>query len=52
MDKSQSTCAECASLVQINGLMVHLVFAPEENEEAITVVKDILKGAYLRSKNV
>lgn len=52
MDKDQSTCAECVSSVQINGTMVRLVFAPEGNKEAIAVVRDILKGAYLRSQNV
>lgn len=52
MDKSQSINAECVASVQINGTVVRLVFSSEENAEAIAVVKDILKGAYLRSKNV
>ena len=39
------------SSVQINGIVVHLIFASEGNTEAIAVVKDILKGAYLRSQN-
>ena len=38
--------------IQINGMVVHLIFASEGNAEVITVVKDILKGAYLRSQNV
>ena len=37
------------SSVQINGIVVHLIFASEGNAEAIAVVKDILKGAYLRN---
>ena len=38
------------SSAQINGIVVHLIFAAEGNAEAIAVVKDILKGAYLRSQ--
>lgn len=52
MDKNQSINAEGTSSVQINGTAVRLIFSPEENAEAIAVVKDILKGAYLRSKSV
>ena len=40
------------SSAQINGIVVHLIFASEGDAEAIAVVKDILKGAYLRSQNV
>ena len=36
--------------IQINGIMAHLIFAAEGNAEAIAVVKDILKNAYLRSQ--
>ena len=38
--------------IQINGIVAHLIFAAEGNAEAIAVVKDILKSAYLRSQNV
>ena len=37
------------SAVQVNGIVVHLIFASEGDAEAIAVVKDILKGAYLRN---
>ena len=40
------------SSVLINGIVVHLIFASEGDAAAIAVVKDILKGAYLRSQNV
>ena len=52
MNKEHNTYMVRTSSVQINGTMVRLIFAPEGNKEAITVVKDILKGAYLRSKRV
>ena len=50
MNKEYDTCVERTSSVEINGTMVRLIFAPEGNAEAAAVVKDILKGAYLRSR--
>ncbi len=52
MNNEMNASMRNASPVQINGMVVHLIFAPEGNAEAIAVVKDILKGAYLRSRNV
>lgn len=52
MDKSQNTSAVNPSFIQINGTAVRLVFASEGNSEVISVVKDILKGAYLRSQGI
>ena len=52
MDNKTNAAKRKVSSVQINGMVVHLIFASEGNAEVITVVKDILKGAYLRSQNV
>lgn len=52
MNKEHNVCVERTSSVQINGTVVRLIFAPVGNEEAVAVVKDILKGAYLRSRYV
>ena len=52
MNNEISAAKRKDSSIQINGMVVHLIFASEGNEEAIAVVKDILKGAYLRSQNV
>ena len=52
MNKEHDTYMERTSSVQINGVVVRLIFASEGNAEAIAVVKDILKGAYLRSQRV
>lgn len=52
MNNTQYTCDGCASFVQINGTMVRLIFSAEKNAEAPAVVRDILKGAYLRSQKV
>jgi len=52
MNKEHDTYIERTSSVQINGTMVRLIFASEGNAEAVAVVKDILKGAYLRSRCV
>ena len=51
MNNEMNAAKRKASFVQVNGIVVQLTFASEGNEEAITVVKDILKGAYLRSQN-
>ena len=51
MDNEMSVTKKEVSSVQINGIVVHLIFASEGNAEAMTVVKNILKGAYLRSQN-
>lgn len=50
MNTEHDTCMERTSSVEINGTVVRLIFAPEGNAEAAAVVKDILKGAYLRSR--
>ena len=52
MNNEMNAAKEKVSSVYINGMVVHLIFASEGNAEAIAVVKDILKGAYLRSQNV
>lgn len=52
MNKEYDACVKRTSSVEINGTVVRLIFAPEGNEEAAAVVKDILKGAYLRSQLV
>lgn len=52
MNKEHDTYMERTSSVQINGTVVRLIFASEGNAEAIAVVKDILRGAYLRSQRV
>ena len=52
MSNEISTAKGNVSSVQINGIVVHLIFASEGDAEAIAVVKDILKGAYLRKHNV
>lgn len=51
MNKKQNDSLERTSSVKINGTVVRLVFASERNVEAVSVVKDILKGAYLRSRS-
>ena len=52
MNNEMNVTKRKGSSVQINGIVVHLIFASEGNAEVIAVVKDILKGAYLRSQNV
>jgi hypothetical protein len=52
MDNKQKTNTACTTPSQINGATVRLVFAPDENMEVIAVVKDILKGAYIRSQHI
>lgn len=52
MDNEMNASNRNVSSVQINGIMVRLIFASEGNAEAITVVKDILKSAYLRSRSM
>ena len=52
MSNEISTAKRSVSSVQINGIVVHLIFASEGDAEAIAVVKDILKDAYLRKRNV
>ena len=52
MNNEMNAAKEKVSSVYINGMVVHLIFASEGNAEAIAVVKDILKGAYLRNHNV
>ena len=52
MNNEISAAKRKDSSIQINGMVVQLIFASEGNTEAIAVVKDILKGAYLRSQNV
>ena len=49
MNNEMNATKEKVSSVYINGMVVHLIFASEGNAEAIAVVKDILKGAYLRN---
>ena len=51
MANEMNATKERVSSVYINGMVVHLIFASEGTTEAIAVVKDILKGAYLRSQN-
>lgn len=36
------------SVATINGIAVHLSFAPEQNTEVSVIVQNILKGAYLQ----
>lgn len=50
MNNTQYAGTGCASSVQINGTVVRLIFSAEKNAEAAAVVRDILKGAYLRSQ--
>ncbi len=50
MDNTQRTYSGRTSSVQVNGTVVRLIFSPEKNAEAPAVVRDILKGAYLRSQ--
>lgn len=50
MKNTQYECVRRASSVQVNGTVVRLVFSSEKNAEAPAVVRDILKGAYLRSQ--
>ena len=52
MNNEMNAAKEKVSSVYINGMVVHLIFASEGNAEAIAVVKDILKGAYLRNHSV
>lgn len=52
MNNEMNVSQRSTSSVQINGMVVHLIFASEGNAEAVSVVKAILKGAYLRSRNV
>ena len=52
MNNEMSAAKGKASFVQVNGIVVHLIFASEGDAEAIAVVKDILKGAYIRKHNV
>ena len=52
MNNEMNAVKEKVSSVYINGMVVHLIFASEGNAEAIAVVKDILKGAYLRNHSV
>ena len=52
MNTEMNAAQRNVSSIQINGIVVHLIFASEGNAEAIAVVKDILKGAYLRSQNM
>ena len=52
MDNTQKTNPACTTPSQITGATVRLVFAPDENREVIAVVKDILKGAYIRSQHI
>ena len=51
MDNNQNVSMARTSSTQIEGSTVLLIFAPEETAEIVSVVKDILKGAYLRSKS-
>ena len=50
MNNTQYTYTGRASSVQINGTVVRLAFSSEKNAEAAAIVRDILKGAYLRSQ--
>lgn len=50
MNSTQYACDGRALSVQINGTAVRLAFSSEKNTEAVAVVRDILKGAYLRSQ--
>lgn len=50
MNSSQNALSN--HTLEIEGTVVRLVFAPMGNTEVINIVKDILKGAYLRSQNV
>lgn len=52
MNNTQYEWARHTSSVQVNGTVVRLIFSAEKNAEAPAVVRDILKGAYLRSQKV
>lgn len=49
MNSKQNTFAN--HILKIDETVVRLVFSPKGNTEDITIVMDILKGAYLRSQN-
>ena len=51
MDKNQNSNTSHTSSVLVGGTAVRLSFAPEQNTEIVPVVRDILKGAYLRSQS-
>ena len=50
MNNTQYGCVRHTSSVQVNGTVVRLIFSAKKNAEAPAVVRDILKGAYLRSQ--
>ena len=50
MNNEMSATKGRVTSIQINGIVAHLIFASEGDAEAIAVVKDILKGACIRSQ--
>lgn len=50
MNSTPCVSVKRTSSVQVNGTVVRIIFSPEKNSEAPAVVRDILKGAYLRNQ--
>lgn len=50
-DFQENAAQETVSKVEINGITVTLIFAPEKNREIPFAVRDILKHSYLQRQS-